>query len=225
VGLEAGIALPDVLPSAALRPVHFNKPTSGNDAYNGFSDTHPGIDMSDMSAGTRPSALSPLCRAEPGSVDRHGGSLEHGNWRKLAECQDWRGAPVKAAAPGLVLAAGVEDYGSYGKPHVVRILHGTLPDGSTVETRYLHLGSKVRDARVDASGQYDHVADGEPGQSYIQVTANQCLQADQPIGDQGYSGLTYGTHLHFEVLVAGRHVNPSDWFNRDVELAPPPQCS
>src|SRR3954469_23720348 len=51
VGLEAGIALPDVLPSAALRPVHFNKPTSGNDAYNGFSDTHPGIDMSDMSAG------------------------------------------------------------------------------------------------------------------------------------------------------------------------------
>ncbi len=93
------------------------------------------------------------------------------------------GSPIKAAHSGKVIHAGW--YGGYGK--VVIINHGTLQDGQyagrKVSTLYAHLSSTV-------AGVGNYVKKGDI------------------VGYEGSTGYSTGPHLHFEVRIDGKPVNP-----------------
>lgn len=90
------------------------------------------------------------------------------------------GSWVGAAAAGRI--AAVRRLGSSGLE--VDIAHG--PPGQGFITRYAHLGS-VAPAIAAGSGQ---------------------VAAGGRIGRVGRSGVTTGTHLHFEIRIDGRPVDP-----------------
>lgn len=89
------------------------------------------------------------------------------------------GTPVVAAAAGVVVHAGGLFDQHIGAGNHVHIAH---PGGH--ETRYVHLLSKF-------------------------VREGQDVAAGQRIGAVGATGVATGPHLHFEVLVNGRHVDPA----------------
>ncbi len=95
------------------------------------------------------------------------------------------GTWVGAAAAGQVVA--VRHLGSSGLE--LDIAHG--PPGQGFLTRYAHLGSV---APAIASG-VGRVAAGER------------------IGRIGRSGITYGTHLHFELHLEGQAVDPAPYLS------------
>ena len=209
--------------SPSLKQVRFEKPTTGAHNYHRFRTGHTGIDIQ---SNDRPYHLDSLCLAEPGSTGIDGKIINFGDFDNDTRCDDWKGARVNAAAPGLVTWADVKNYGSDGKPHVVQILHGTLEDGSTVETKYLHLGTKVRMGTFVKLGEPEKAYKlGEPKKPYITTTKDACVKAGQQIGSQGYSGWTTATHLHYEVLVGGRPVDPEKWFGVNKKIAPPTECA
>jgi len=84
------------------------------------------------------------------------------------------GAPVVAAAAGIVQAVTVDDICGLG----ITIAH-----------------------RQDLATVYCHLSEAW-------VTPGQVVQAGQPIGAVGSTGLSTGPHLHFGVLLAGRTVDP-----------------
>ena len=49
--------------------------------------------------------------------------------------------------------------------------------------------------------------------SSIDVEKGDRIDADEPIGKSGMTGLAAGDHLHFSTLVAGRPVNPIEWWD------------
>jgi murein DD-endopeptidase MepM/ murein hydrolase activator NlpD len=49
--------------------------------------------------------------------------------------------------------------------------------------------------------------------SSLDVEAGAVVEKDQPIGRSGITGLAGGDHLHFTMLVAGRMVNPVEWWD------------
>ena len=89
------------------------------------------------------------------------------------------GVPVVAMANGTVTRAGAA--GGYG--NLVEIDHGTL-DEDRVASRYAHL-------------------------SVVGVRVGNHVQRGQVIGLAGTTGLSTGCHLHFEVLINGRFVDPA----------------
>ncbi|PZS11112.1 MAG: peptidase M23 [Acidimicrobiales bacterium] len=93
------------------------------------------------------------------------------------------GTPIWAAAAGRVIRAGwASGYGWY-----TCIYHGDIAGGSGVSTCYAH-------------------------QSVIQVQLNQQVKQGQVIGLVGTTGASTGSHLHFEVRLDGRPVDPmSGW--------------
>lgn len=95
------------------------------------------------------------------------------------------GAWVTAVAPGEVIAIGRRS--EYGL--VIDVAH---PDGhgGHYVTRYAHLGT----VSPKLEGGQRHVAAGDR------------------LGRIGYTGITYGTHLHFELHVADRPVDPEPYF-------------
>ncbi len=94
------------------------------------------------------------------------------------------GATVHAAAAGRVI--GIRRLGAEGLE--VDVAHPG-PDGGFV-TRYAHLGTVVP---ALAEGVRD-------------------LAAGAPIGRVGRTGVTYGTHVHFEVHVHDKPVDPAPFF-------------
>jgi murein DD-endopeptidase MepM/ murein hydrolase activator NlpD len=97
------------------------------------------------------------------------------------------GAPVVAAADGVVRVAGREPgYGQW-----IELAH---PDGST--TRYAHL-------------------------SRILVTRGARVARGQVIGAMGSTGRSTGSHLHFEVRVAGVAVDPLRYLRAPLVAAAP----
>ena len=50
----------------------------------------------------------------------------------------------------------------------------------------------------------------------VLVTAGQAVQAGEVIGTVGNTGLSTGTHLHWEVWVNGNQVDPAQWLALDV---------
>ncbi len=94
------------------------------------------------------------------------------------------GAFVHVAAPGQVVA--IRRLGAEGLEVDVR--HAG-PDGGFV-TRYAHLGSVV-----------PALAEGR-----------RALAAGAAIGRVGRTGVTYGTHVHFEVRLNDRPVDPEPFF-------------
>ena len=88
------------------------------------------------------------------------------------------GVPVVAMTNGTVTRAAAA--GGYG--NLVEVDHGTV-DGDRVASRYAHL-------------------------SVIGVRTGSQVQRGQVIGLAGTTGLSTGCHLHFEVLINGRFVDP-----------------
>ncbi|HEX6499293.1 MAG TPA: M23 family metallopeptidase [Micromonosporaceae bacterium] len=91
------------------------------------------------------------------------------------------GTPIVAAAGGRVTQAGW--FGGYG--NYTCIDHGVV-DGQRLSTCYGH-------------------------QSAILVSVGQQVRAGQVIGRVGATGAATGPHLHFEVRLNGRPVNPLAW--------------
>ncbi len=91
------------------------------------------------------------------------------------------GTPIRAAAQGRVLRAGWN--GGYGN-------YTCLEHGIVAEQRLLTC--------------YAH-------QSQILVTAGDVVGPGQPIGLVGSTGASTGPHLHFEVRLGGRPVDPLPW--------------
>jgi murein DD-endopeptidase MepM/ murein hydrolase activator NlpD len=92
-----------------------------------------------------------------------------------------QGTPIRAAAPGRVVQAGWN--GGYG--YYTCIEHGTFT-GQRLTTCYGH-------------------------QSLILVQPGQTVTAGQVIGAVGSTGASTGPHLHFEVRLGGRPVDPTLW--------------
>jgi murein DD-endopeptidase MepM/ murein hydrolase activator NlpD len=91
------------------------------------------------------------------------------------------GTPIVAAAGGRVTRAGW--YGGYG--NYTCIDHGVV-DGQRLSTCYGH-------------------------QSALLVTPGQVVSAGQVIGKVGSTGASTGPHVHFEVRLGGRPVDPLPW--------------
>jgi murein DD-endopeptidase MepM/ murein hydrolase activator NlpD len=91
------------------------------------------------------------------------------------------GRPIYAAAAGQVVMAGMRG----GSGNYTCIAHGTY-QGSNLSTCYAH-------------------------QSQILVSVGQRVNAGQLIGRIGTTGTSTGYHLHFEVRLSGKPVNPADW--------------
>lgn len=53
-------------------------------------------------------------------------------------------------------------------------------------------------------------------QSRLLVSAGQRVSAGETIGHVGDSGLSTGTHLHWEVWVGGNQINPTAWLNSEI---------
>ena len=88
------------------------------------------------------------------------------------------GTTFKAARDGTVTFAGW----SNGYGNRVVISHGTI-NGDRVSTTYNHMRS-------------------------LSVHAGQHVQVGQKVGEVGSTGLSTGSHLHYEILVNGRFVDP-----------------
>jgi murein DD-endopeptidase MepM/ murein hydrolase activator NlpD len=95
------------------------------------------------------------------------------------------GTWIGAAAAGEVVA--VRHLGSSGLE--VDIAHGSGADRFI--TRYAHLGTVA-----------PTIAEGRTK-----------VAAGERIGRVGRSGVTYGTHLHFEIHIAGQVVDPAPYLN------------
>ncbi|WP_281892916.1 M23 family metallopeptidase [Phytohabitans aurantiacus] len=91
------------------------------------------------------------------------------------------GQPIYAAADGRVIRAGWN--GGYG--NYTCVSHGSYR-GSGLSTCYAH-------------------------QSRILVSAGQWVRRGQVIGRVGTTGASTGYHLHFEVRLSGRPVQPLSW--------------
>ena len=96
------------------------------------------------------------------------------------------GEPVMSVLPGVVVASGLnEGYGYWVKlEHVVPVEQSSPQRWETV---YAHLqrGSIPRDVYVGA-----------------------IVQRGQLLGAVGSTGISTGPHLHFELLIDGKHVDP-----------------
>jgi murein DD-endopeptidase MepM/ murein hydrolase activator NlpD len=95
------------------------------------------------------------------------------------------GAWVHAVLPGRV--AEIRHLGSAGLE--VTLMHGD-PRRGGFATRYAHLGTV---APALANGQRE-------------------VKAGEALGRVGRTGITYGTHLYFEVRVQGQPVDPEPYF-------------
>jgi murein DD-endopeptidase MepM/ murein hydrolase activator NlpD len=91
------------------------------------------------------------------------------------------GDPVVAAGTGTVMMAGAAPANYSGYGNVVMIDHG-----GGIATLYAHL------SRVD-------------------VAMGQAVQQGQQVGAIGATGIATGDHLHFEVRVANKPVDPMPW--------------
>jgi murein DD-endopeptidase MepM/ murein hydrolase activator NlpD len=88
------------------------------------------------------------------------------------------GTKIRAGHDGTIREA--EDSGSYG---LMAVIDGSLPDGSVLTTRYAHC---LR----------------------LLVRAGQQVKAGDVIAEVGSTGNSTGPHLHLEILVNGRNLNP-----------------
>lgn len=142
-----------------------------------------------------PPPVSPACISSPFGLRPLPGPHAHG-FHTGIDFPAPEGAAVHAVAAGKVMQ--IRRLGAAGL--VVDLLHGADPAHRYV-TRYAHLGTV---APALAMGRRS-VARG------------------QILGRIGRSGITYGTHLHFEVRVAGQPIDPEAFFAvvRCKTLLPP----
>jgi murein DD-endopeptidase MepM/ murein hydrolase activator NlpD len=98
------------------------------------------------------------------------------------------GAPIYSIAAGTVVSAGYDESG-YGN-HVI-IQHNL--GGVNVQSHYAHM-------IMDSSAL-------QPGDN---------VEVGEFIGLVGDTGIAYGAHLHFEILIDGVHVDPYAWLTANA---------
>jgi murein DD-endopeptidase MepM/ murein hydrolase activator NlpD len=91
--------------------------------------------------------------------------------------------PIHSAADGVVVCAGVLGSLSSGYGRTVIVDHGDDPQGRNIRTLYAHLED-------------------------IYVRPKQGVSASDEIGLMGSTGSSTGVHLHFEVIIDNKRVNP-----------------
>jgi murein DD-endopeptidase MepM/ murein hydrolase activator NlpD len=133
--------------------------------------------------------LSPACISSPFGPRSNAGPRAS-TFHNGVDIPAPAGAWVRAAAAGEVVAIRRTTRAGAGLEVELRHADGRV-------TRYAHLGTV---APKLASGQR-RVAAGEP------------------IGRIGRTGITYGTHLHLELLVDGQRVDPAPAFG--LQPCPP----
>lgn len=97
----------------------------------------------------------------------------------------------------------------------------------TGDTIYAAFNGRVRIVRYEASGYGNYIVIRHPNGletiyahlSKQLVRANQNVKAGEPIGLGGNTGLSFGSHLHFETRLLGEAIDPSllfDFLQQDV---------
>jgi murein DD-endopeptidase MepM/ murein hydrolase activator NlpD len=106
--------------------------------------------------------------------------------RKLHSGTDFSGGDgvIRAAAPGRVVSSGLDV--AYG--NYVVVYHGET-DGDSVATLYAHCSS-------------------------LRIKTGEWVDRGQPIAEMGATGYATGPHLHFEVRLEGRPVDPEVFLPR-----------
>lgn len=92
------------------------------------------------------------------------------------------GSEIKSPMEGVVVEVSEK---FEGKPGLGKVI--VLDHGNDIQTRYYHLNSFL-------------------------VKKGQTVKAGQIIGGVGNTGVSSGPHLHFEVLINGKQVNPEIFF-------------
>jgi murein DD-endopeptidase MepM/ murein hydrolase activator NlpD len=136
-------------------------------------------------AATLPPPVWPACISSPFGSRKLPGPHAAG-FHNGVDFPAREGAPVYAVAPGKVVE--IRRLGSSGLE--IDLLHDADPSHRFV-SRYAHLGTVA-----------PKLADGRR-----QVARGEVL------GRVGRSGITYGTHLHFEVRVGGKPIDPEPYFS------------
>jgi murein DD-endopeptidase MepM/ murein hydrolase activator NlpD len=114
-----------------------------------------------------------------GGVTSEFGEMRLTHIHKGIDIANNTGTPIKATANGTVIAVGSS--GNMGKR--IMIYHGTDENGNTYVTVYAHL-------------------------SQFKVSVGEKVSQGDLIGLMGNTGLSTGSHLHYEVRVNGIKVNP-----------------
>ena len=114
-----------------------------------------------------------------GTVTSEFGEIRLTHIHKGIDISNNTGTPVRSTANGTVIAVGTS--GNFGKR--IMIYHGTDENGTTYVTVYAHL-------------------------SEFKVGVGEKVSQGDLIGLMGNTGISTGTHLHYEVRVNGVPVNP-----------------
>lgn len=123
-------------------------------------------------------------RPARGAITGRFGERRRGHIHPGLDIDGNTGDPVVAAMAGTVVVAGPAPSGYGGYGNIVVIDHG-----GGVRTLYAHL-------------------------SRVGVRAGQALAAGQWLGAIGSTGQSSGSHLHFEVEIGGRRVDPAAWLGQ-----------
>jgi murein DD-endopeptidase MepM/ murein hydrolase activator NlpD len=114
-----------------------------------------------------------------GTVTSEFGEVRLTHIHKGIDIANYTGTSIRATANGTVIAVGTS--GNFGKR--IMIYHGTDENGTTYVTVYAHL-------------------------SEFKVSVGEKVDQGDLIGLMGNTGISTGTHLHYEVRVNGVPVNP-----------------
>ena len=114
-----------------------------------------------------------------GTVTSEFGEVRLTHIHKGIDIANYTGTSIRATANGTVIAVGTS--GNFGKR--IMIYHGTDENGTTYVTVYAHL-------------------------SQIKVSVGEKVDQGDLIGLMGNTGVSTGTHLHYEVRINGVPVNP-----------------
>jgi len=114
-----------------------------------------------------------------GRVTSEFGEMRLTHIHKGIDIANVMGTPIKATANGTIIAVGSS--GNLGKK--IMIYHGTDENGTKYVTIYAHL-------------------------SQFKVSVGEKISQGDLIGLMGNTGLSTGTHLHYEVRLNGTPVNP-----------------
>ncbi len=131
-----------------------------------------------------PATPGAFVRPAPGAITGMFGERRGSRAHPGTDFDGDTGDPVFASGSGTVLRAGGAPAGYSGYGTVVLIDHG-----NGITTLYAHL-------------------------SRLSVRTGAYVTAGDVVGAIGTTGNVTGSHLHFELRVGDRSVNPSGWFRR-----------
>jgi murein DD-endopeptidase MepM/ murein hydrolase activator NlpD len=115
-------------------------------------------------------------------------------WGRMHEGIDFtpgEGAPIQAIADGTVRIA-TEQGGGYG----VTVYIDHVIDGQVITSHYSHM-------------QYGS----------LKVKAGDTVKVGDIVGNTGNTGHSFGAHLHFEIIVNGKTIDPLPWLRANAGRA------